>query len=88
MSALLTGAVILQHVYSAMVVPQMPYGCSAWHIPGNSYTSRGYAITSTIRRIQRRVAQIITGVPESQAERTVANRLGIIINGFMASTEK
>lgn len=37
------------------------YGCSAWHIPGNSHTSRGYAMTSTIQRIQRRAAQIITG---------------------------
>ncbi|CEL00952.1 Putative Reverse transcriptase [Aspergillus calidoustus] len=56
-----TGATNLQHVYRAMVVPQMLYGCSAWHIPGNSYTSRGYAMTSTIQRIQRRAAQIITG---------------------------
>jgi ribonuclease HI len=56
-----TGAINLRHVYRAMVVPQMLYGCSAWHIPGNSYTSRGYAMTSTIQRIQRRAAQIITG---------------------------
>lgn len=56
-----TGTVNLRHVYRAMVVPQMLYGCSAWHIPGNSYTSRGGAMTSTIQRIQRRAAQIITG---------------------------
>lgn len=54
-----TGAVILRHVYRAMVIPQMLYGCSAWHIPG--LASRGSAITNTIRRVQRRVAQIITG---------------------------
>jgi ribonuclease HI len=56
-----TGTVNLRHVYCAMVVPRMLYGCSAWHIPGNSYTSRGGAMTSTIQRIQRRAAQIITG---------------------------
>lgn len=30
-------------------------------IPGSSYTGRGSAMTSTIQRIQRRAAQIITG---------------------------
>ncbi|OKL55294.1 hypothetical protein UA08_09424 [Talaromyces atroroseus] len=56
-----TGAINLRHVYRAMVVPQMLYGCSAWHISANSYTSRGGAMTSAIQKIQRRAAQIITG---------------------------
>jgi hypothetical protein len=24
-----------------MIIPQMLYSCSAWHIPGTGYTSRG-----------------------------------------------
>ena len=56
-----TGLVSLRQVYRAMIVPQMLYGCSAWHIPGTGYTSRGSSMISAIRRIQRRAAQIITG---------------------------
>jgi ribonuclease HI len=55
-----TGVINLRQVYRAMIVPQMLYGCSAWHTPGN-YNSRGSAIIKAIRRIQRRAAQIITG---------------------------
>jgi hypothetical protein len=44
-----------------MIVPQMLYGYSAWHNYGNSYASREYVMTSTIQRVQRRAAQIITG---------------------------
>jgi hypothetical protein len=51
-----TGAINLRHVYRAMIVPQVLYGCSAWHNHGNNYASRGYAMTSTIQRIQRRAA--------------------------------
>lgn len=56
-----TGLVSLRQVYRAMIVPQMLYGCSAWHIPGTGYTSRGSSMISAIRRIQRRAAQTITG---------------------------
>lgn len=56
-----TGTVNLRHVYRAMIVPQMLYGCSAWYVPGNGPTSRGGAMVSTIEKIQRRAAQIITG---------------------------
>lgn len=38
------------------------YGCLAWFIPGLGYVSRGSSMISTIRRVQRRAAQIITGV--------------------------
>src|SRR4051812_12402380 len=41
-----------------MVIPQMLYGCSAWHVPGNGH-SRG--MTLAIQRVQRRAAQTITG---------------------------
>jgi hypothetical protein len=44
-----------------MIMPQMLYGCSAWHIPGNDYNSRGSAMVKSIRRTQRRATQIITG---------------------------
>ena len=53
-----TGTINLRHVYRAMVIPQMMYGCSAWHMPGSGH-SRG--MTSTIQRVQRRAAQTITG---------------------------
>ncbi|MBE3041199.1 hypothetical protein IMZ48_01145 [Candidatus Bathyarchaeota archaeon] len=56
-----TGLVSLRQVYRAMIVPQMLYGCSAWHIPGTRYTSRGSSMISAIQRIQRRAAQTITG---------------------------
>jgi hypothetical protein len=56
-----TGIVNLRQVYRAMIVPQMLYGCSAWHIPGNGRIGRGSAMVAAITRIQRRVAQIITG---------------------------
>jgi ribonuclease HI len=52
-----TGMVNLRKVYTMMIVPQMLYGCSAWHEPG----IRGSAMVNTITRIQRRAAQIITG---------------------------
>ena len=56
-----TGLVSLRQVYRAMIVPQMLYGCSAWHIPGSKNGGRGSAMVTTITRIQRRAAQIITG---------------------------
>ena len=56
-----TGLVNLRQVYRAMIVPQMLYGCSAWHIPGGKSRGRGSAMLNTITRIQRRAAQIITG---------------------------
>lgn len=54
-----TGVVNLRHVYRAMLLPQMLYGCSAWYTPAKD--SRGNAMLRTIGRIQRRAAQIITG---------------------------
>lgn len=57
------GLINLRQVYRAMIVPQMLYGCSAWHIPGARSTGRGRgsAMLNAISRIQRRAAQIITG---------------------------
>jgi exonuclease III len=55
------GLINLRQVYKAMIVPQMLYGCSAWHVPGLRGTARGSAMLNTITRIQRRAAQIITG---------------------------
>ncbi|SPO06934.1 uncharacterized protein DNG_09628 [Cephalotrichum gorgonifer] len=56
-----TGAISLRQVYRAMIVPQMLYGCSAWYMPGSSLNRRGSSMIMSIRRIQRRAAQIITG---------------------------
>jgi ribonuclease HI len=58
-----TGLINLRHVYRAMIIPQMLYGCSAWHIHGNKGNGRGRgsAMITAISRIQRRAAQIITG---------------------------
>ncbi|KEY74535.1 hypothetical protein S7711_10103, partial [Stachybotrys chartarum IBT 7711] len=57
-----TGMVNLRQVYRAMIVPQMLYGCSAWHIQGNGQSGRGRSMISAIQRIQRRAAQTITDV--------------------------
>lgn len=56
-----TGLINLRQVYKAMIVPQMLFGCSAWHIPGGKTRRRGSAMLNTITRVQRRAAQIITG---------------------------
>ena len=56
-----TGLVDLRQVYRAMIVPQMLYGCSAWHTPRTGATSRGGAIVKVCQQIQRRAGQIITG---------------------------
>jgi ribonuclease HI len=55
------GLINLRQVYRAMIVPQLLYGCSAWHRPGVRNAGRGSAMLHTINRIQRRAAQIITG---------------------------
>ncbi|KAH8896153.1 hypothetical protein GQ53DRAFT_803729 [Thozetella sp. PMI_491] len=55
-----TGLINLRHVYRAIIVPQIIYGCSAWHVPGNSPTSRGSSMVNAIKKIQRHAAQIIT----------------------------
>ena len=56
-----TGLINLRQVYKTMIVPQMLYGCSAWHTPGTKDRSWGSAMVTAIARIQRRAAQIITG---------------------------
>lgn len=56
-----TGLINLRQVYRAMIVPQMLYGCSAWHSPGQRGGRGNSAMLNTITRIQRRAAQIITG---------------------------
>ncbi|QKX63195.1 uncharacterized protein TRUGW13939_10364 [Talaromyces rugulosus] len=56
-----TGVINLRQVYKAMIIPQMLYGCSAWHTLGKKEKGRGRAMVAAISRIQRRAAQIITG---------------------------
>ena len=56
-----TGLINLRQVYRAMIIPQVLYGCSAWHAPGSRGSGRGSAMVAAITRIQRRAAQIITG---------------------------
>jgi ribonuclease HI len=56
-----TGMINLRHVYRAMIIPQMLYGCSVWYIPGKSPTRRGSSMVNAIKKIQRRAAQTITG---------------------------
>lgn len=55
------GTINLRQVYRAMIIPQMLYGCSAWHIPSKGYTGRGSSLICAIQKIQRRAAQTITG---------------------------
>ena len=44
-----------------MIVPQITYGCSAWHTPGKGRRGRNSDMITVMERIQRRAAQIITG---------------------------
>ena len=56
-----TGMINLRHVYRAMVVPQMLFGCSAWYNPGDARTNSRKATVVAVARVQKRAAQIITG---------------------------
>ncbi|KAI1617041.1 hypothetical protein EDD36DRAFT_430511 [Exophiala viscosa] len=49
-----------------MVIPQVLYGCSAWHIFGGRISGRGSAMLNT-NTIQPRAAQIITGAFQTTA---------------------
>jgi ribonuclease HI len=55
------GLINLRQVYRAMIVPQMLFGCSAWHALGRRGGRVNSAMVNAITRIQCRAAQIITG---------------------------
>jgi hypothetical protein len=62
-----TGLINLREVYRAMIIPQMLYGCSAWHSLGRRGKGKGCAMVAAITRIQTRAAQIIAGAYKTTA---------------------